>query len=129
MFQKWVVNIGNDKTHSNEWVFIWWTLRSLFRTFLENYFSFMMTGVLNFHILQRVLSPMSCVMKFATFFLDVGRPLKTPVIGDSIISNLEISSSIKESGRIAHHSIYIYLNFQLMRSSNLEPFHYPCEEE
>ena len=68
----------------------------------------MMTGVLNFHILQIVLSPMSCVMKFATFFLDVGRPLKIVVIGDSIISNLEILSSIKESGRTAHHSICLF---------------------
>lgn len=34
-------------------------------------------------------------MKFATFFLDVGRPLKIVVIGDSIISNFEILSSIK----------------------------------
>ena len=25
------------KTHSNEWGFFWWALRSLFRTFLENY--------------------------------------------------------------------------------------------
>ena len=68
----------------------------------------MMTGVLNSHILQRVLSPMSCVTKFATFFLDVGRPLKIVVIGDSIISNLEILSSIKESGRKAHYSICLF---------------------
>ena len=68
----------------------------------------MMTGVLNFHILQRVLSPMSCVIKFATFFLDVGRPLKIVVIGDSIISNLAILSSIQESGRTAHHSICLF---------------------
>ena len=27
----------NNKTHSIEWVFFWWTSRSLFRTFLENY--------------------------------------------------------------------------------------------
>ena len=28
----------NNKTHSIEWVFFWWTSRSLFRNFLENSF-------------------------------------------------------------------------------------------
>ena len=76
-----------------------------------------MTGVLNFHILQRVLSPMSCVIKFATFFLDVGRPLKIVVIGDSIISNLEILSSIKESGRTCRPIKFYKLIVNLINKS------------